>query len=378
MPTINKTPPPGKLVYSYDALDEKDSNRNLNPYLESSKSIFLRKKDDGKSIKITYLSYLIIFFILGIALTLFVQKILSNESINFSSLDLITFTFSIALSGASIVLAISAIDLGKKSEQLMMIQNEESIDLQNKIFIKTSETLQKIGTSTGITEKRIEDITSGKVGIIAENVANKMLEEKLVKKTDLVDLENNIRNSLTHELKSLNQSSLHFEVDEPSYLSERKKMKNEVAEQQRKIRIDLSKKYESFHEGIIFGLANTGHYEIIKTDEGDIDADGYDLVDGVFRKDKNTYAICSFLTDLRYSNFTETELNQFFKRLALEIVNKSFSKIFITFPESFDSNFPFARSYESLKEIMPTIAENIVFLTGSPNEIIEHIEKDVS
>ena len=77
---------------------------------EDNPSSFLVEKNEHFISK-SNIRNIIIFFAVGVGTTLFFQKFFSNETVTFSSLDLITFTFSIALSGASIILAIIAIEL---------------------------------------------------------------------------------------------------------------------------------------------------------------------------------------------------------------------------------------------------------------------------
>ena len=112
---------------------------------------------------------MIVFIILGIVGDELVRNILKKESIIFSTISLITFSIGIILSGASIVLAITAIMLGKISENAMIQRSDESIKLQTDVFVKTIEALQAIKASTGVTQKRIEDIISGRVGDIYIN-----------------------------------------------------------------------------------------------------------------------------------------------------------------------------------------------------------------
>src|SRR6266851_9041264 len=78
-------------------------------------------------------------FLVGVVLSLVYKNAQASETISFSTASLITFLFGIALSAASIVLAVAAITLGKASEQAMIRRSDESIRLQNEVFIKTTE-----------------------------------------------------------------------------------------------------------------------------------------------------------------------------------------------------------------------------------------------
>lgn len=115
-------------------------------------------------------------FILGIAVILIIQNYIKSEIISFSTIDIINFLFSIALSSVSIFLAIVAIMLSRSSEKAVIERSDESIRLQNEIYLKTIDTLERIELSTGITEKRIDDIVSGRVKTIFSEKAVKINE----------------------------------------------------------------------------------------------------------------------------------------------------------------------------------------------------------
>lgn len=129
------------------------------------------QKDKTFSISFSLLGGLIIAFLLGFAAHAIGQNVGSTDTLTFSTPELINFVLSVLLSGASIFLAVAAIALGKFSEQAMIQRSDESIRLQNEVFQKTTEALQRIESSTGVTEKRIEDIISGRVGDISQKIA---------------------------------------------------------------------------------------------------------------------------------------------------------------------------------------------------------------
>lgn len=99
-----------------------------------------------------------ISFVFGIFSILILQNAVKSEITSFTTVDLISFLFSIALSSISIFLAITAIILSKSSEKTIIDRNDAGINLQQDIHLKTLETLKQIEVSTGVTEKRIDDI----------------------------------------------------------------------------------------------------------------------------------------------------------------------------------------------------------------------------
>ncbi len=83
------------------------------------------------SISYQQLGIIVLVFLCGIVVDQLVQNVKAGESLQFSTLSLIGFLFSIILGSASTVLAIAAIILGKTSEQVMIQRSDESIRLQN-------------------------------------------------------------------------------------------------------------------------------------------------------------------------------------------------------------------------------------------------------
>lgn len=106
------------------------------------------------TISIKLLGGFLMVYVLGLATHLLARNFFSGQSLTFSTPELINFVLSVLLSGASIFLAITAIALGRFSEQAIINRSDESIRLQNEVFQKTTEALQRIESSTGVTEKR--------------------------------------------------------------------------------------------------------------------------------------------------------------------------------------------------------------------------------
>ena len=171
----------------------------------------MKEKDNITENKINpkkewYISYkqlglIIIAFSFGIIATLLFINSEESNTTQFSTTELIIFSLTIILAGASIVLAIAAIALGKSSEQAVIQRSDESIRLQNEVFQKTTDALQRIESSTGVTEKRIEDIISGRVGDLSHKIVE-IATEKQKEQAPLSaeEVEKMIRKNLSQSL----------------------------------------------------------------------------------------------------------------------------------------------------------------------------------
>src|SRR5262249_30079304 len=140
----------------------------------------------------------LIAYLLGLVTHLLARNFFSGQPLTFSTPELINFVLSVLLSGASIFLAIAAIALGRFSEQAIIDRSDESIRLQNEVFQKTTDALQRIESSTGVTEKRIEDIISGRVGDLSQRAARIATEAPDAKGKNMEEL---IRKSLYEALR---------------------------------------------------------------------------------------------------------------------------------------------------------------------------------
>jgi len=225
-----------------------------------------------------YISYgqlglIILFFLLGVLSLALLQNILSKETLQFSTLSLVAFMLSVLLAGSSIVLAISAIILGKTSEHAMTSRSDESIRLQDEVFIKTTEALQRIEASTGVTEKRIEDIISGRVGAISHEIADIALGERSLK--DRKSLEQEIRDSLLREIKLPS-------IELPSHKEGEERSKQ------------FKQQYRDFQKEVLDTFAALPGVQIGKIGDGHFEAKGDDLFDGIFLKNQKRIGVSVF------------------------------------------------------------------------------------
>jgi len=207
---------------------------------------------------------------LGVVVALLVCKASTAAPTTFSTTELIGFVLTVILSGASIVLAISAIALGKSSEQAVMRRSDESIRLQNEVFTRTTEALQRIEASTGVTEKRIEDIISGRVGDISHQIAELATEEKKGKPRSFAELEQQIRESLLQSLRTEQRQT-------------ERESRMEALARRRRERQEEEKQYQTAHDKALHALCNREELKVEKAEHGNTDATGEDLFDGLFR-----------------------------------------------------------------------------------------------
>lgn len=289
----------------------------------------------------------LLIFILGIVAILIFQNLSTGEKLTFSTASLVSFLFGIALSAASIVLAIAAITLGKVSERIMIERSDESIRLQNEVFIKTTDALQRIESSTGVTEKRIEDIIAGRAGDISHKIASKIAEER-VGRRDARELEQEIKDSLLSELSKAKRSES----------AEEREKKMEQGEQARK-------EYKMFQDKVLLSIADSKLTQSEKIGDGHFRQKGEDLVDGVFRVGGERIAVCTFSVSPVLAKAFQNSFWDFLLDIANEIKNGTFNKIILAFDDSLGENEKFTPALNKLRQIIQKdISDSIIVVDG--------------
>jgi hypothetical protein len=233
------------------------------------------------------LGLLLLTFALGVITALLFSNSQTGTPTTFTTTELVGFVLSVLLSGASIVLAVTAIALGKSSEQSVIKRSDESIRLQNDVFIKTTEALQRIEASTGVTEKRIEDIISGRVGDISHQIAE-MATSGGKRRPDAKELEEDIRRSLMKTITSASRDE------------ERTRRKQRVDEEEIK-----EERYQKAHLKLLLEIGNRENVKIEKIGHGSIGNEGEDLFDGIYSFGGRKIAISTFREDSKAEGIQE-------------------------------------------------------------------------
>lgn len=314
-----------------------------------STSINIPSKKPG----MIHYSYIVLFFIafvLGIVSILIFKNYINAETINFSTLDLVNLIFSIGLSASSIVLAITAIILSKNSEHVIIRQSTESKDLQNEIFTKTIGVLGKIESSTGINEKRIDDISKAVVNLPRHTGADKGEREDKIKKI----MRENLLTSDNRNVQRIRKE---------------------------KLEIEHEKKKEEFQNNILTGVANIDRVIADKIGEGDFDGSGKELADGVFNLDGNNFSVSTFYvkdSDDTLDLFDAETFKDYFSSIAKELSSGTFSKSFLCFNKGIEEGSKFMELYkESISMLKEEIQSGIIVVSGTSLEILTKIKQQL-
>lgn len=310
-------------------------------------------------VSLKLLGGIILAFIAGY----FVHNLLINTNsidiYSFSTPDLINLILSVLLSGASIVLAISAISLGKFSEQAMTQRSDESIRLQNEVFLKTTDALQRIESSTGVTEKRIEDIISGRVvGDLSQQIARIATEssekEGALQPKEIEDL---IRKTLRNSLEK-SEPSLQISNETNQAQLELKKQK------------EAEDKYIENHKALETQLTKRDDLRALKLGMGSPGKSGYDLFDSVFvNKNGKKIGISDFSETFRPEGFRLVVINSL-KELQLNTVD--FVQLVIYQPKE-----SFEKIYKEIESITSAELKTKIALSIAHPEQIEDFVKSL-
>lgn len=300
-------------------------------------------------------------FVLGSATVLFWQNAAGGENLTFSTVGLLTFLFSIALASTSIVLSVTAIGLGKASEQAMIARSDESIRLQNDIFVRTTDALQRIESSTGVTEKRLEDVISGRAGLISQRVAQRAVSDKLITDRARKQLERELTDSIRGELSD----TIEREVTEAGGKSSQRAAQE---------RAELRARYLEFKQAVLLQMANTAGVRSEKFGDGAYGASGGGLVDGVFSVDGLRVGISTFLIHPSFAEDWLQGFTDYVRRLAQEVAEGRFAHVFLAFDGDVSSEDGFGAQFRSCVGLMrDELAEKLHLVSGTPEQIQSRI-----
>lgn len=339
------------IIVSTRKLTELDMADTLAPdtvLAHSQKSRF------PTNISLRLLTALLFAFFLGGASYAILLNALNKELTTFSTTSLIGFVISILLSGASIILAIVAIILGKSSEDAMTTRSDSSIHLQNQIFQRTIDALQRIESSTGVTEKRVEDIIAGRVASVSQKIAAEVATEKRAdsRQVQAEDIEKILKRSLLDR----NWIS-HASETSPEHAA---KEEREKAERNTEV------KYQSDHTEALRAFAMRNDLKAIKLGHGSPDQKAERLFDGLFvRADGKKIAMSTFRKD------ATVYLQQFIPNALRELHQGAVEQIYMIL---FETNPAMERVYESaLSIIAPELAGRMALLVCPAEQINEKI-----
>jgi hypothetical protein len=222
------------------------------------------------NISLKLLGGFVLAYLLGLATHLMAKNFFSGQTLTFSTPELINFVLSVLLSGASIFLAIAAIALGRFSEQAIVQRSDESIRLQNEVFQKTTDALQRIESSTGVTEKRIEDIISGRVGDLSQKIARIATETQ---DTQGKDVEPAIRKAL---YETLREEGILPRRTDPTMASVDTILRSRTEDEESK------DKYNRMSTAFMQALSLREDLKAVKMSRGTVGKAGDDMYDGIY------------------------------------------------------------------------------------------------
>lgn len=298
------------------------------------------------SVSYRSIAVILICLLLGLVIGLYVNISKEGNATTLTPMELVGFALSILIGGASLVLAIVAISLGKLSEQALTDRGDEHLRLQTEIYTKTTEALQKIAASTDVTEKRIEDMIQGRASDISQDVMKSLHEPSRSPE----EREEQIRRSIMESMRK-------------EKTTEQRKLEQQKNAKRREV-------YEAAHKTLLLAFANQPHTKIIKIFEhGNPKREGQGIFDGLYSRKKETIAISTFNPGIPDDYVTEFTI----KAMA-EIQQGKIAALIIVLFES--SEFDAATEpVQKILDLMPTnISERVVTITTTYEDAADKIK----
>jgi len=217
-----------------------------------------------KSVPIWLLFTVALTFAVGLVSGLVIINLTTVSGNTLSTTSIISFAFTVALGAAAIILASLTIVLSRSAEDALIKRSDEGIRLQNDVFVKTSEVLSTIQASTGLTEKRLEDIISGRTGIIAQEVFERSFPKGETSLSS--EAEDRLKNTLADSLK-----------EELLPLLRRRPLETErrliEMEARQKRHIEASNRWKEFRQSVVTEMARLDQAKVLSETMGSFDAD---------------------------------------------------------------------------------------------------------
>lgn len=224
------------------------------------------------TVSLRVLGGLAVAFLLGIAAYGLGQNVAAGASITLTTAELVNFVLAVLLSGASIFLAMTAIELGRFSEHAIVERSDQSIRLQNEVFQKTTDALQRIESSTGVTEKRIEDIISGRVGDLSQKIAKIATEQQ--------EGEQKLG---PQEVAELVKRSIYQTLSEQGVFARRGPLEEDARRLEAEARrVAQRAEFDAMTTQLLQALSARGDLAAMKMGRGNPDGQGDDMYDGIY------------------------------------------------------------------------------------------------
>jgi hypothetical protein len=278
--------------------------------------------------------------LIGLILLQLFNNHLAGEKVTLSTVEIISFILGTALSISSIVLSLMAIVLSKITEETIADLVTEGKDLQHQIFSKNQEVLSKLESSTGITEKRIDDIARA-VSAVPRSAKNS---------------QDDIKEIIRQNLPSSGITTI--SSDETLRKFER------TARQKSK---------EEFDKGVMVEVSNMEGLKIEKMGEGSYDGSGYELADLVFTYNGGTYSLSTFYVDEKesaVSHYGGESLKSYIYSIAGAIGQGTFQHSFFAFSKMTFEEQDFKPIYKEITDVLSKdIVQKLHFINGTPKEI---------
>lgn len=128
-----------------------------------------RKSQSMRAVPIWLLVTIVLAFASGAVFGLILKNLILTSDNTLPTTSIISFTFTVFVGTSSIILAIIAIILSRSTEANIK-KRDEGAKILNDVFYKITKVLGNIQGSTGATEKRLEDIISGRTSVIVQEV----------------------------------------------------------------------------------------------------------------------------------------------------------------------------------------------------------------
>jgi hypothetical protein len=315
-------------------------------------------------------------FGLGATGGILLQSVLCKQNEALSAAGVVSFVFTVALGGAAIVLAIVTLVLSRQAEDALTRRSDEGTRLQNEAFLRTADVLARIQTSTGVTEKRIEDIVSGRTNVIVQEAFDKTIRKGGGLSTKQVaELKESLAGSLKAELVPLLKQAPDAAE---AQLHEMEKVQG--------ARGHMDHEWREYRGGVVAALRAAHDFTILSEAEGDYGAelseDFWDVVAvaggrriafDIHTREQVVNPAGGLYLDFKSRRVRRDSVG----RIALQAVRDKVDMVLVVFDEDVRSE-PTVRDFMVDMQELATPTWSATLLFGQPDEIITQLRVAVA
>lgn len=333
--------------------------------------------------------------IIGSAATILFMRVSKGGVETFSTTALLGFFFMTVLSVSAAALAIAAISLSRTAERTMNQKSQEISETQVKVATQAEKTVDRLEESVLLVGEEIVEAVCERVAAFGDELRMEFPAQE----TMLADVREAVATTLASvrvppadEVVSsedagseadVSEKTEKLPVQEPAVAEEKPPDPKtpECAPEEVLKRAD--KRYGEFKDIVLRGITNYPGVVVRKVGEGQYRTEGDELVDGAFKINHESVAVCTFATnnvlESRFLGKSSESFSGFLNSLFNELKKRHFTRVFFVFDSVLPETSPYAKALNEFSSQIDAVTfAQFELFEGTPETVIPELTERVS